>query len=168
MSTISLFVRHLLKCVNFQGNQMFPALDNDLHFGYQLTGSLVVARSEEDEKFLEELIKRGDANGVKNLRILREEELKEVEPHIHPDSKVHDILLLSLLALQILTPEELQGGALLARCRHPHPLRIHHRSGRERCRQRRRGQDPQRGQRHSQGHRGLLKFSRTKALQISN
>jgi glycerol-3-phosphate dehydrogenase len=80
---------------------MFPALDNDLHFGYQLTGSLVVARSEEDEKFLEELIKRGDANGVKNLRILREKELKEVEPHIHPDSKVHDILLLSLLALLV-------------------------------------------------------------------
>merc|ERR1719446_1876577 len=39
----------------WKGNQMFPALDNDLHFGYQLTGSLVVARSEEDKKHLEEL-----------------------------------------------------------------------------------------------------------------
>ena len=29
---------------------MFPALDKDLHFGYQLTGSLVVAHGPEEEK----------------------------------------------------------------------------------------------------------------------
>jgi len=70
----------------WKGNQMFPALDNDLHFGYQLTGSLVVARSEEDKKHLEELVARGATNGVKNLRIIDEKELKKMEPHIHPDS----------------------------------------------------------------------------------
>ena len=43
---------------------MFPALDEDLHFGYQLTGSLVVASSAEDEAFLEELYQRGLTNGV--------------------------------------------------------------------------------------------------------
>ena len=32
---------------------MFPALDEDLHFGYQLTGSLVVARGPEDEEHLQ-------------------------------------------------------------------------------------------------------------------
>lgn len=71
----------------WQGNQMFPELDNDLHFGYQLTGSLVVARSADDEKFLHELMKRGETNGVKNLKIISEKELKDIEPHIHPDSK---------------------------------------------------------------------------------
>jgi glycerol-3-phosphate dehydrogenase len=70
----------------WKGNQMFPELDNDLHFGYQLTGSLVVARSAEDEKHLHELIERGKSNGVKNLRIVREKELKQIEPHIHPDA----------------------------------------------------------------------------------
>merc|ERR1719440_1536027 len=30
----------------WKGNQMFADLDRDLHFGYQLTGSLVVARGE--------------------------------------------------------------------------------------------------------------------------
>ena len=34
---------------------MFPALDEDLHFGYQLTGSLVVASSAEDEAFPHQL-----------------------------------------------------------------------------------------------------------------
>jgi len=68
----------------WKGNQMFPALDEDLHFGYQLTGSLVVARSADDELFLEELMRRGDTNGVQNLRIVRGEELKEIEPNLDP------------------------------------------------------------------------------------
>jgi L-2-hydroxyglutarate oxidase LhgO len=66
----------------WKGNQMFPKLDEDLHFGYQLTGSLVLARGEEEEKYLEELLARGDTNGVKNLRIVRGEELAKMEPNI--------------------------------------------------------------------------------------
>ncbi len=45
------------------GNQMFAALDEDLHFGYQKNGSLVIAFSEEDMRHLEELKKRGETNG---------------------------------------------------------------------------------------------------------
>ena len=59
---------------------MFPALDEDLHFGYQLTGSLVVARGAEEEKHLEELLQRGKTNGVKNLRIVKRDELFKMEP----------------------------------------------------------------------------------------
>jgi len=66
----------------WKGNQMFPALDQDLHFGYQLTGSLVVARGAEEEKFLDTLVARGATNGVKNLRIVRGEELKQLEPNL--------------------------------------------------------------------------------------
>ena len=32
---------------------MFPALDADLHFGYQLTGSLVVARGADEASHLQ-------------------------------------------------------------------------------------------------------------------
>jgi len=39
-----------------------------------------------DESFLEELMERGKTNGVQNLRIIHEDELKEIEPHIHPVS----------------------------------------------------------------------------------
>jgi hypothetical protein len=69
----------------WKGNQMFPALDEDLHFGYQLTGSLVVARGAEEEKHLQELLERGDTNGVKNLRLVGEEELKRMEPTLDPE-----------------------------------------------------------------------------------
>jgi glycerol-3-phosphate dehydrogenase len=64
------------------GNQRFAALDDELHFGYQLTGSLVCARGEQEEKHLEELLERGHTNGVENLRIVKGEELKQMEPQL--------------------------------------------------------------------------------------
>ena len=70
----------------WKGNQMFPALDKDLHFGYQLTGSLVVARGEEEEKHLEELLARGKTNGVANLRIVRGAKLREMEPNLDQEA----------------------------------------------------------------------------------
>jgi len=64
------------------GNQMFPQLDRELHFGFQATGSLVVARSEEDVRLLHDLLERGHKNGVQNLRIIDQKELREREPHL--------------------------------------------------------------------------------------
>ena len=66
------------------GNQMFPALDRELHFGYQLNGSLVVATSPEEEEHLLKLKERGEANGVQGLRIVDREELFELEPYLNP------------------------------------------------------------------------------------
>lgn len=59
-------------------------MDRELHFGYQKNGSLVVAFSEEEVVHLNELLERGKKNGVKRLRIVRKEELFEMEPHINP------------------------------------------------------------------------------------
>ena len=67
------------------GNQMFADLDNDLHFGYQKNGSLVLAKNDADMEHLAELKKRGETNGVKRLKILGREELFKMEPHVHPD-----------------------------------------------------------------------------------
>lgn len=66
------------------GNQMFRKLDEDLHFGYQVNGSLVVAFTPQDIEHLEVLKKRGETNGVQNLRIVHTPELHEMEPHLHP------------------------------------------------------------------------------------
>merc|ERR1719498_1803821 len=45
------------------GNQMFPDLDRELHFGYELTGSLVLATNEEEVKELHKLLEKGKTNG---------------------------------------------------------------------------------------------------------
>eukprot|EP01063_Lacrimia_lanifica_P020350 TRINITY_DN27682_c0_g1_i1.p1 TRINITY_DN27682_c0_g1~~TRINITY_DN27682_c0_g1_i1.p1 ORF type:complete len:693 (+),score=203.56 TRINITY_DN27682_c0_g1_i1:46-2124(+) len=68
------------------GNQMFEALDKELHFGYDKNGSLVIAKGAEDEATLENLMERGQKNGVKNLRILTKEEVFAMEPNLHPDT----------------------------------------------------------------------------------
>lgn len=68
------------------GNQMFPQLDKELRFGYQLNGSLVLATNKEELKILDELMDRGAKNGVKNLRIVQKEELFEMEPALNPNA----------------------------------------------------------------------------------
>jgi FAD dependent oxidoreductase len=65
---------------------MFPQLDKELRFGYQLNGSLVLAYSEKDKEHLQDLKKRGEINGVKNLRIIDQKELREREPYVNPDA----------------------------------------------------------------------------------
>ena len=65
---------------------MFAQLDKELRFGYQTNGSLVVAFNENDLKHLDELKKRGETNGVQNLRIVDQQELRKMEPHINEEA----------------------------------------------------------------------------------
>ena len=69
----------------WNGNQMFPALDKELKFGYLQNGSLVIARSKDDVAHLKQLYDRGQKNGVKNLRIIQKEELHQMEPYLADD-----------------------------------------------------------------------------------
>ena len=61
---------------------MMEQLSRDLDFPFKKNGSLVVCLHEEDMPNLQALYNRGIANGVKELRILNREELKEMEPNI--------------------------------------------------------------------------------------
>jgi len=89
---------------------MFEQLDRELHFGFQKNGSLVVAKGPEDEATLQTLLERGATNGVRNLRVVDQAELRKMvrnrtararvgtqshhsltltgaqEPDIHPDA----------------------------------------------------------------------------------
>jgi len=69
----------------WKGNQMFRQLDRELRFGYQVNGSLVLAKDENEMQVLDDLMKRGETNGVERLRILNKEELFEMEPAVHPN-----------------------------------------------------------------------------------
>ena len=67
---------------NVLGNKMMPKYAEELGVKYKNIGSLVVAFSEEEIKTLYELQERGKQNGVENLTILSQEELKKMEPNI--------------------------------------------------------------------------------------
>lgn len=68
--------------MNLQGNAMMEQLSKDLDIPFYRNGSLVICLNEEDLPRLQELHDRGITNGVKGLRILMREEVKEMEPNI--------------------------------------------------------------------------------------
>lgn len=67
---------------NVRGNQMMDQLSEDLDFPFYRNGSLVVCTADQDESLLEELLERGEQNGVPGLRILEREELTAMEPNL--------------------------------------------------------------------------------------
>ncbi|MEK7819000.1 MAG: L-2-hydroxyglutarate oxidase [Bacteroidota bacterium] len=56
---------------------------------YELCGKIVVATQESQLPMLEELYHRGVANGLKDLRFLSKEEIREHEPHVSGIRAIH-------------------------------------------------------------------------------
>jgi glycerol-3-phosphate dehydrogenase len=66
------------------GNALWSVLADELDIDVQRIGSHVVAFRREDLNLLDELLARGQANGVAGLRILDQAELLQKEPHLNP------------------------------------------------------------------------------------
>lgn len=65
-----------------KGNRLFQQLEEELNFGYEECGSLVLAFSEEEKEALLKLKENGRLNGVDDLVILNKEEIIEMEPNV--------------------------------------------------------------------------------------
>lgn len=72
----------LMAKLNVEGNRLMYEWARDLNFGVIPVGSLVVCVSEEERSGLDELLERGRANGVPDLRIVERDELRQMEPNI--------------------------------------------------------------------------------------
>ena len=68
--------------LNVEGSRMMEQLSKELDFPYRRNGSLVLCFEEKDRGKLQELLKRGEDNGVEDLRIIEKEELQKLEPEI--------------------------------------------------------------------------------------
>ena len=66
--------------MNLEGNRMMEQLSKDLDFHYKKNGSLILCFADEDRPALQELLVRGEKNGVEGLRIVEREELIQMEP----------------------------------------------------------------------------------------
>ena len=69
------------------GNRLYEQLEQELHFGYRRTGSLVLAFSDEETPTLQKLLAYGRKNGVEGLRLLDRAEVLQRESHLNPDVK---------------------------------------------------------------------------------
>lgn len=67
---------------NVLGNAMMKEVAFELGVKYKNCGSLVVAYSKSEIEILNQLKKRGETNGVCDLEILNEDELKKIEPNL--------------------------------------------------------------------------------------
>ena len=72
--------------LNVQGASLMAYYCNKLHVPYKNIGSLVVAYSWDDMQTLDVLFERGVANGVPNMQVISQEQLREMEPYISEEA----------------------------------------------------------------------------------
>lgn len=72
----------LMAKLNVRGNAMFDDVCESLNVPLLRVGSFVIAFGEEDEKELNNLLERGNANGVPGLEIISGERAREMEPKL--------------------------------------------------------------------------------------
>ncbi len=68
--------------LNVRGSQMMEQTAKELGVKYLQNGSLVIGFTSEDRVGITELLERGRKNGVPQLRIVEQAELRELEPNI--------------------------------------------------------------------------------------
>ncbi|MGA8764279.1 MAG: L-2-hydroxyglutarate oxidase [Candidatus Sulfotelmatobacter sp.] len=64
-----------------EGARAMIAFCGDQGIPHRICGKVIVATREEEFPRLEELLRRGEANGLAGLRVIGSEELREIEPH---------------------------------------------------------------------------------------
>ncbi|WP_346354831.1 NAD(P)/FAD-dependent oxidoreductase [Azotosporobacter soli] len=70
-----------------KGNRMYRQLEEELHFGYRETGSMVLAFRDEDVEKLHKIEAKGQKNGVGGLSIIDGDRAREIEPYLSKDVK---------------------------------------------------------------------------------
>ena len=72
-----------LKATNcIEGYNKLIAFSDQHGIPYELCGKVIVATNKEEEERLEAIFKRGQENGLTDLRLIDQDELVEIEPHV--------------------------------------------------------------------------------------
>ncbi|WP_244833009.1 NAD(P)/FAD-dependent oxidoreductase [Clostridium sp. BJN0001] len=69
--------------LNVKGSRMTESLVKDLNVPYKKNGALVIGFTEEDLKRISYLYENGLKNGVKNMKVLKNEEILKMEPNLN-------------------------------------------------------------------------------------
>jgi glycerol-3-phosphate dehydrogenase len=68
-----------------KGNRLYAKLNEELNFGYEACGSLVLAFSDTEIETLKALCQNGLENGIDDLKIISRDEVLEMEPYLNPE-----------------------------------------------------------------------------------
>lgn len=75
----------LKACLCVQGNALYPKLAEELNVLYKRNGQIIVARCPEELHILDELVNRGQANGVSGILKLSRNQVLSIEPNLSSD-----------------------------------------------------------------------------------
>ncbi len=79
-----------LKAVNCRrGYKMLLDFCDEHGIKYDICGKVIVATDEHEKDYLNVLYERGIQNGIDGIKIISEEELKEIEPHVSGIAGIH-------------------------------------------------------------------------------
>lgn len=70
-----------INCIN--GYNMLIEFAKEYGVPYELCGKVIVATDKSELGALDNIYKRGEENGLKNLKWLEQEEMREIEPHLN-------------------------------------------------------------------------------------
>ncbi len=73
--------------LNVEGTAMMPEVCEKLYVPFKKNGSLVVAFSDSEMEHIQKLYERGIKNGVPELSVINQEELRALEPNISDEAK---------------------------------------------------------------------------------
>ncbi|MDK2935459.1 MAG: glycerol-3-phosphate dehydrogenase [Eubacteriaceae bacterium] len=71
----------------YKGRKQFDRLNQELNFGFDKIGSLVLAFEDEQLSKLKELYENGLKNGLDDLEILNHDQIMNLEPNVNPEVK---------------------------------------------------------------------------------
>jgi len=72
-----------------RGIEQMTAFCAENGISHEICGKIIVATDPEEQSRLQALLKRGQQNGLKNLKMLRFEEIREIEPHAGGIAALH-------------------------------------------------------------------------------
>ena len=75
--------------LSVSGLQQMTAFCREHGISHEICGKIVVATSEEELPRLENLLERGNANGLQGLRKINPRQIKEIEPHAAGIAAIH-------------------------------------------------------------------------------
>ena len=64
----------------YKGRTQFQKLDDELHFGFDPIGSMVLAFDDDQEAELEKLLENGKLNGLEDISIIGHDRILELDP----------------------------------------------------------------------------------------
>jgi L-2-hydroxyglutarate oxidase len=101
------------------GYQLLLSFCSKYNIPFELCGKVIVAKNDKELPFLNELFRRGEANGLRGLRKLNAEQIKEIEPHAIgiagiyvPQTGITDFIQVSMKYAEIIKE---MGGEILCR-----------------------------------------------------